>query len=103
MDQRSAALKLVLDHLGTNDISTVDDRMEVQKAVYLAQKAGVSLGYSYGWYVRGPYSPSLTRDYYDLVDDIPEGMTLKAAAATKLDSVRSLMNDGVEGLARQGG
>lgn len=100
MDRRSAALKLVLDHLGTNDISTMDHRMEVQKAVYLAQTAGVPLGYSYGWYVRGPYSPSLTRDYFDLTDDVPAGMTLKGTAATRLNQVRDLMNDRVANLGR---
>jgi uncharacterized protein YwgA len=100
MDQRAVALKLVLDHLGTNDISTVDDRMEVQKAIYLAQAAGVPLGYSYGWYVRGPYSPALTRDYFDLSEDAPVNATLKQSAAQRLGRVRNLMNTAIGQLQR---
>lgn len=100
MDNRALALKLVLDHLGTTDISSVDNRMEVQKAVYLAQAAGVTLGYSYGWYVKGPYSPSLTRDYYNLSGDEIAQATLKATAVEKLDQVRALMEIAIDNLGR---
>jgi uncharacterized protein YwgA len=37
-----------------------------QKVVYLLQEAGVSLGYDFGWYVSGPYSPSLADDGYEI-------------------------------------
>lgn len=100
MDKRAVALKLVLDRLGTTDISTVEDRMEVQKAVYLTQSAGVGLGYSYGWYVRGPYSPSLTRDYFDLSEDAPASASLKEAAAERIDRVITLMNEPIGDLRR---
>lgn len=74
MDQKLVALKLVLAELGiSNEIETVNDRKRVQKAVYLAQLSGVDLGYRYSWYLMGPYSPSLTRDYYDLAGAISEG------------------------------
>lgn len=64
MADRLKALELVLAELEVPlSIDTVDDRLVVQKAVYLAQTA-VPLGYSYGWYLRGPYSPRLAQDYY---------------------------------------
>lgn len=67
MSNNLLALKLLLENFGVNtDISNVDLRKEKQKAVYLAKIEGADLGYSYGWYVRGPYSPSLTADYYEL-------------------------------------
>lgn len=67
MDNRLVALKLVLDELGIDpDISTLDDRKRVQKAVYLGQRSGVELGYRFGWYLLGPYSTDLTKDYYAL-------------------------------------
>lgn len=100
MDNRSVALKLILDHLGTNEIATVDQRMEVQKAIYLTQCAGVPLGYSYGWYVKGPYSPTLTRDYYNLADETPENLSLKPAAEEKLNVIRGLMDEPIDGLER---
>lgn len=67
-------LKLVLDELEVKPvIDTLADRKRVQKAVYLAQAAGVDLGYSYGWYLRGPYSPRLTRDYFALDEGLRSG------------------------------
>ncbi len=71
MEARLIALKLVLDALKfPAAIETIDDRKRVQKAVYLGQVAGVKLGYRFGWYLKGPYSPDLTRDYYSLANAI---------------------------------
>jgi hypothetical protein len=94
MDKRSIVLSLVLDRLGITDISTVENRMAIQKAVYLAQANGLPLGYNYGWYVKGPYSPMLTRDYYALQGvDVPAGNSLNAGAVAKLDAVADIINE----------
>ena len=67
MSKRLIVLELVLTELGIEPtIETLEDRIQFQKAVYLSQEAGVPLGYRFSWYVRGPYSPSLARDYYYL-------------------------------------
>jgi uncharacterized protein YwgA len=67
-------LKLLLDKLGiSSDIKTVGDRKKVQKAVFLSQRAGVDFGYSYGWYLMGPYSPELTKDYFSLNEKMQSG------------------------------
>lgn len=61
MEGPQIRLKLVLDHLGISpDVSTLQNRICIQKAIFLAKYAGVDLGYSYNWYVHGPYSPELT-------------------------------------------
>ena len=74
MDARLITLKLFLDQLGIpTDIETVDDRKRVQKAVYLGQLTGVDLSYRFGWYLMGPYSPTLTKDYYSLAETISSG------------------------------
>lgn len=41
-----------------------DDRLICQKKIYLLQSLGTDLGYTFNWYVRGPYSPSLTNYVY---------------------------------------
>jgi uncharacterized protein YwgA len=62
-------LKLFLDELGIpTNIETVDKRKLIQKAVYLGQRSGVDLGYRFSWYLMGPYSTSLTHDYYKLTE-----------------------------------
>ena len=69
MDSKIVVLNLFLKELDVPaTIDTIDDRKLVQKAVYLGQLSGVDLGYRFGWYLRGPYCPSLTVDYYKLSD-----------------------------------
>jgi uncharacterized protein YwgA len=74
MNARQIAVKLLLDHLNIpSDITTFDDRKRVQKAIYLSQRAGVGLGYRFGWYLKGPYSADLTGDYFALARDLATG------------------------------
>lgn len=99
MDRGQVALKLFLDELGIPvDIETIDDRKRVQKAVYLGQLSGVDLGYRFGWYIMGPYCPSLTRDYFPLAEALAsgdtdwEGLSLKEEVRGKLARIRPLMD-----------
>ncbi len=67
MDRQQIGLKLALDALQHPlDLSDFDRRLMLQKAIYLAQASGVDLGYTFQWYLRGPYSPGLTRDAFAL-------------------------------------
>jgi len=43
-----------------------DQRLVLQKVVYLLQTLGVEIGYPFRWYIRGPYSPNLTADAYGM-------------------------------------
>lgn len=91
-------LRLFLDALDVPSvIDTVDDRKRVQKAVYLGQLTGVDLGYRFSWYLMGPYSPDLTRDYYMLREalesdaGIGSGRRLRPVLSQKLGQVQSLL------------
>jgi hypothetical protein len=71
MDTAQEALALVLAAVGVDSsVKTRSERKTVQKAIYLAQASGVDLGYRYSWYVMGPYSPALTKDYFALQDTL---------------------------------
>jgi uncharacterized protein YwgA len=75
MDRRQIGMKLTIDGLGLPfKIDGFMDRLIMQKAVYLAQAAGVNLGYYHHWYLYGPYSPSLTQDEYAIGADVAAGM-----------------------------
>lgn len=98
MNRRQIGLKLVLNELGmTPSVDTFDDRLILQKTVYLVQQLGIPLGYYFSWYIRGPYSRDLTADAFaDLGTDMPDGWflddplkTTLAGAKPFLDSVRS--------------
>ena len=75
MDRQQIGIKLTTDSLELPfQIGAFEDRLIMQKAVYLAQAAGVNLGYYYHWYLHGPYSPSLTRDEFAIAMDISAGL-----------------------------
>lgn len=98
MDRQQIGLKLTVEGLKLPFlINTFEDRLILQKAVYLAQAAGVNLGYYYHWYLHGPYSPSLTRDEYAIgcehaqgVDD-SEGWKLDDESAGRLKNLQSII------------
>jgi len=68
--KRLAAIAAILNELGIEaDLDSHDSRLQMQKSIYLAQAAGLDLGYRFNWYVRGPYSPNLADDYYEAFRD----------------------------------
>lgn len=74
MDRRQITDVLVLHGLGIEpSMDQFRDRLVVQKAIYLAQAAGLDLGYHYGWYLRGPYCSELAKDMFAAVAD-PNGV-----------------------------
>lgn len=61
-----AALAVILRELEIPfDVKTMEGRLCMQKAIYLAQRAGPDLGYRFNWYLRGPYSPALAEAYFE--------------------------------------
>lgn len=46
-----------------------ENRLKLQKYVYLAKRFGLDLGYHYNIHLYGPYSRQLTKDYYNLNPD----------------------------------
>src|SRR5437868_1685552 len=98
MDRQQIGLKLTLEALDLPArLESFSDRLILQKAVYLAQAAGVLLGYHYNWYLRGPYSPSLTRDAFAVVAEInqdvndAQGWNLDSASLQRLGKLREMM------------
>ena len=45
------------------------EKLKVQKIIYLLQEYGVNLGYSYEWYIRGPYCKQVSVDAHSILDD----------------------------------
>jgi hypothetical protein len=85
-----------LQDLGVKpSLETFAERKRNQKLAYLIQEvAGVPLGYSFSWYVRGPYSPSLTQDLYaeSSTQSLPVGL-LQAGEKLKLLQLRDFLGD----------
>lgn len=100
MDRQQIGVKLTIDALNLPfQINSFEDRLILQKAIYLAQAAGVHLGYYYHWYLYGPYSPSLTQDEYAIATDISsgldesEGWKLDDSSSQRLKEIRSIFTN----------
>jgi uncharacterized protein YwgA len=74
MNMQQTKLGLALHEAGIPlTVDSFDDRLILQKTVYLLQQAQVHLGYRFRWYIRGPYSSGLTEDVFDLADRSDKG------------------------------
>jgi uncharacterized protein YwgA len=97
MDRQQIGVKLTIDALKLPfQIDGFQDRLIMQKAIYLAQAAGVNLGYYYHWYLYGPYSSSLTRDEFAIAADIAsemdesKGWKLDERSLRRLEEIQSI-------------
>ena len=100
MDRQQIGVKLTIDGLNLPfKVGSFEDRLIMQKAVYLAQAGGVNLGYYYHWYLYGPYSPSLTRDEFAIATDISvdpdesKGWKLDNSSSQRLEGIRGIFTE----------
>jgi len=80
------------------DMNNFQDRLKFQKLVYLMQNFGLPLGYGYSWYVRGPYSPELTKTLFSISNNpalFSKGKELRfkeeAAVVSRIDEFGKLL------------
>lgn len=86
-------LWLTLSALGKRpELRTLNHRIELQKLVYLAQAVTRVSAYHFNPYIRGPYSPTLTRDLYGLLEPgrIDEAQELAAAYSLTPETLQEL-------------
>lgn len=61
------------------ELHEFDDRLRLQKFIFLAPLFGFEHDYSYGMHLRGPYSPPLAQDYYsDLTSIKPDEDSIRS-------------------------
>ena len=56
----------ILKRLRSGGVDTFEQRLKSQKYHYFAQLFGVVFCYPYNLYLRGPYSPNLAHDLYEI-------------------------------------
>jgi hypothetical protein len=93
-----AFLSKILDHVDGDSLHELEDRIVIQKKLYLAQNVfGVDLGYDFKWNMFGPFSKELAREctslqaYLPMVKEIAAPLRLRTEVAQGLEEVRSLM------------
>jgi len=100
MDRQQIGVKLALNGLGRPfNVASFDDRLILQKTIYLVQAKGIHLGYYYHWYLHGPYCPSLTRDLYaidsegDYADEECRRWNLDEESSKRLGELADLFSE----------
>jgi len=72
MDVRLPGLYLLMEDLGGFSIKDLEDRVFIQKAIYILQLFGLDLRFRYRWYLRGPYSRGLSQAVYQIDERVIE-------------------------------
>jgi len=82
-----------LTNLGLGDgLDSFPDRIRIQKVVYLLKQFGADLNFGYTWYIRGPYSPSLTRTLFNPTEgDISTERELSSEELKIVNEVRNFL------------
>jgi hypothetical protein len=93
---RQRLLASVIEASGGVDLQSFDDRLLLQKRIFLLDVAGVDLGYVHSWYLRGPYSPALTRDAFACERELARlgptcGMPLPNVVNEKIAELKSAL------------
>ena len=68
------------------------DRLRLQKIVYLLKSKDINLGYNFGLYLYGPYSKSLTRDGFQMLDLVSYGEVEKIVPSELKEIFLELVN-----------
>lgn len=95
MNNSHIATAIAIRDLHCFTLESINDRILLQKKVYLAQDIGLPLGYGYSWYIHGPYSTDLTAVAYQIIpegDTAIENHSLKEPYASIITKVNSLEN-----------
>src|SRR5437867_10105008 len=81
------------------DMNSFNNRIKLQKLIFVLQSEGVERDYYFNWYIRGPYSSRLARVGYNL-QDYPRKSDLTYEAPKKelvllrkIKKARPLMNN----------
>ncbi len=76
----------------TPDINNFEHRIIIQKVCYLLQLKGISIGFNYGFYIRGPYSPDLAKSIYENKREVEQLKTNSSLSKDEKNKVGELKN-----------
>jgi len=77
-------------------LETISDRIKIQKLVYLAEVFGLDTGFSFTWYVYGPYSPGLTKVMFDSTNGRSSGLGETKSDLKKIQAMKDYLGDDIQ-------
>ena len=98
LTRRQQYLASIASLLGGLDVDSFSDRLLLQKRMFFISMLGMDLGYTHTWYIRGPYSPALTKDAFEIRNEEQGGgqpilMRLPENVSKSVKNVISLFGD----------
>jgi len=88
----------VLRGMGEINLDRFTNRLRLQKISFLAQEMGVNGGFPFSWYIRGPYSSSLTSTLFmgEEVDAFRESIQLTESEQNVINNLRNLLGENID-------
>ena len=90
MNNSQIATAIALRDLHCYSLDTINDRILLQKKIFLAQDIGLPLGYGYSWYIHGPYSTDLTAVAYQVIPEGSESIETKCFKETYANMIKKV-------------
>ncbi len=72
------------------DMNSFDDRVKLQKLIFLLRSEGIEFDYHFNWYIRGPYSPRLAEDGFSLEKHLRRSNLHYEATKKELDVLKKI-------------
>lgn len=96
MNRALVGIYMIMNELNSFSIKKLEDRIFLQKAIYIIQVLGIDLRFRFSWYIYGPYSKELTHAAYDLDNNAElqkkaDKLTIKKEAKKKIDLLKQLL------------
>lgn len=97
MDRRLTGIYVLMRELvGGFRIEELEERVFVQKAIYLLQVLGIDLRFRFSWYLRGPYSTDLTQCVFEIngdkkLQERAESYSLRREVVPGVDRLRGIL------------
>jgi len=78
-----------------SSVDTFSDRKKLQKVIYFAENFGIDLGFSFTWYIYGPYSSKLTRIMFDKDKGQVSKLNTIPDLKDKIKNLRNFLGDDI--------
>ncbi|MBU2099885.1 hypothetical protein KKG83_07335 [Candidatus Micrarchaeota archaeon] len=78
------------------NVDDFQNRLVIQKAIYLLKLKGIDPGFAYNLYVRGPYSPDLTKEVYghkSTVEKLETSSRLDNSESKKVEEFKDIFSE----------
>jgi len=78
-----------------SSVDTFSDRKKLQKLVYLAENFDIDLGFTFTWYMYGPYSSKLTRVMFDKDQGVSSKLNSIPNLKEKISKLKIFLGDDI--------